>query len=140
MKHYIHHVKYYETDKMGVAHHSNYVRWMEEARVDYLEQIGFGYRKLEEDGIISPVIGIECDYKTPTYFDDNVEIEVAIEEFHGVRLSIRYTMRKLPEGKLVMTGRSRHCFVDVKGRPVILDHSFPEFSKKLKELQTTTAL
>lgn len=135
MKPYIHHVKYYETDKMGVAHHSNYVRWMEEARVDYLDQIGFGYRKLEEDGIISPVIGIECEYKTPTCFDDNVEIVVKIEEFRGVRLSISYTMHKLPEGELVMTGRSRHCFVDMNGRPIILDHSFPDFAQKLKELQ-----
>lgn len=136
MKPYIHNVKYYETDKMGIAHHSNYVRWMEEARVDFLDQIGFGYRKLEEDGIISPVIGVECEYKTPTVFDDNVEIEVKVEEFRGVRLAIRYTMRKLPGGELVMTGRSRHCFVDPNGRPIILERSFPDLANKLKELQT----
>lgn len=135
MKPYIHNVKYYETDKMGIAHHSNYVRWMEEARVDFLDQIGFGYRKLEEDGIISPVIGVECEYKTPTVFDDNVEIEVKVEEFRGVRLVIRYTMRKLPGEELVMTGRSRHCFVDVNGRPIILERSFPDLANKLKELQ-----
>ena len=135
MKPYIHNVKYYETDKMGITHHSNYVRWMEEARVDFLNQIGFGYRKLEEDGIISPVIGVECEYKTPTRFDDNVEIEVKIEEFRGVRLTIRYTMRNMFSGELVMIGRSRHCFVDVNGRPIILDHNFPDFANKLKELQ-----
>ena len=62
MEAYKHKVCYYETDKMGITHHSNYIRWMEEARVDFLEKIGFGYDKLEEMGIMSPVIGIECDH------------------------------------------------------------------------------
>ncbi|MBO4489097.1 MAG: acyl-CoA thioesterase [Bacteroidales bacterium] len=139
MKTYVHHVKYYETDKMGVTHHSNYIRWMEEARVDFLEQIGFGYRKLEEDGIISPVIAVECEYKAPTRFDDHVEIAVEVEEFRGVRLAIRYTMRKMPEGELVMTGRSRHCFVDLNGKPIILERNFPAFANKLKELFEATS-
>ena len=131
---YIHKVQYYETDKMGVTHHSNYVRWMEEARVDFLDKIGFGYRKLEEDGIISPVLAVECEFKNPTVFADNVEIEVRVSEFRGVRLTIEYVMRKLPGGELVLKGRTRHCFVDSASRPIILDHSFPEFSQKLKEL------
>ena len=81
MKEYIHKVKYYETDKMGITHHSNYIRWMEEARVDFLEKIGFPYDKLEEDGIISPVIGINCEYKESTKFNDEVLIEVNVKEF-----------------------------------------------------------
>ena len=75
MENYLHKVKYYETDKMGVTHHSNYIRWMEEARVDFLDKIGFSYRKLEEMGAISPVIGVECEYKISTQFDDIVEIK-----------------------------------------------------------------
>ena len=47
---YKHTVQYYETDKMGITHHSNYIRWMEEARVDFLKSTGFGYDKLEEMG------------------------------------------------------------------------------------------
>ena len=46
MVHYDHKVQYYETDGMGIVHHSNYIRWFEEARVDLLEQLGFGYRDL----------------------------------------------------------------------------------------------
>ena len=95
MEKYIHKVQYYETDKMGITHHSNYIRWMEEARVDFLDRIGFGYAKLEEDGIMSPVIGIECDYKNSTTFDDVIEIEVGIEEFKGVKLIIKYTKEVL---------------------------------------------
>ena len=73
---YIRKINYYETDKMGITHHSNYIRFMEEARISFLEQIGCGYEKWERDGIVSPVIGIECDYKRPTTFGDEIRIEV----------------------------------------------------------------
>ena len=52
---YIHSVKYYETDKMGITHHSNYVRWMEEARTDFLKNAGYGIRRLEKEGVIGSV-------------------------------------------------------------------------------------
>ena len=63
-KGYNHTVQYYETDKMGITHHSNYIRWMEEARVDFLKQIGWDYDKLEEIGVISPVTEVSCKYKS----------------------------------------------------------------------------
>lgn len=63
MKPYIHQVQYYETDRMGITHHSNYIRWMEEARVAFLEELGWGYAKLEEMGIISPVTKAACEFK-----------------------------------------------------------------------------
>lgn len=134
MDKYTHKVNYYETDKMGITHHSNYIRWMEEARIDFLEQIGFGYAKLEADGIISPVIGVECDYKTSTTFGETVEIDVEVERFKGVKLTLRYTMTKADSGELVATGRTRHCFVNQDGRPVILKKTFPELDATLKEL------
>ncbi len=131
---YIHKVSYYETDKMGVTHHSNYIRWMEEARVDFLDKIGFGYKKLEEDGIISPVIGVECDYKMPTTFDDLVKINVEIEEFKGVKLVIKYTMVNAKNDELVLVGKTKHCFLSKENKPIVLKKSFPEFDKKLREL------
>ena len=57
---YTHVVQYYETDRMGITHHSNYIRWMEEARVAMLEDMGFGYQKLESMGIASPVTEVDC--------------------------------------------------------------------------------
>ncbi|MBR3286657.1 MAG: acyl-CoA thioesterase [Bacteroidales bacterium] len=135
MRPYYHHVNYYETDKMAVTHHSNYIRWMEEARIDFLEQIGFGYRKLEEDGIVSPVIGVTCEYKASTAFGDTVRIDAFVKEFSGVRLVIGYEMRNADTGALVLTGQTRHCFVDGQGRPVILARSFPAFARKLQEMK-----
>ena len=64
MKPYIHKVNYYETDKMGITHHSNYVRFMEEARVDFLEQLGWSFDKLEAKGVASPVLSLDCTFKS----------------------------------------------------------------------------
>lgn len=134
MKNYIHKVNYYETDKMGVTHHSNYIRWMEEARIDFLDQIGFGYAKLEDDGIISPVIGVECDYKNSTTFDDTIEIKAEVEEFKGVKLIIKYTMFNLETGEIILIGKTKHCFLNNEHKPIILKKVFPELDKKLREL------
>ena len=119
---------------MGITHHSNYIRWMEEARIHFLEQIGFAYDKLENDGIISPVIAIECDYKMPTTFGDSVEINVEIEEFKGVKLIIKYTMKNIKTKEIVLIGKTKHCFVSKDNKPIILKKVFPEFDKKLKEI------
>jgi len=125
-------VNYHETDKMGITHHSNYIKWMEEARIYFLEQIGFGYAKLEADGIISPVIAVECQYKQSTTFDDEVCIAVSVEEFKGVKLTIRYIMTNNKTGDIVLTGTTKHCFVDANGKPIILKKQFPEFDNALK--------
>ncbi len=135
MENYIHKVHYYETDKMGITHHSNYIRWMEEARVDFLDKINFSYAKLEEDGIISPVIGVECDYKVSTRFDDTVSIETMVEDFNSVKLVIKYIIKNLKTGELVAVGKTKHCFLNDENKPIILKKSFPELDKKLKELK-----
>ena len=134
MHEYIRKVNYHETDKMGITHHSNYIKWMEEARIHFLDQIGYGYAKLERDGIISPVIGVECQYRHSTTFDDTVSIQVRVAEFKGVKLVIGYTMTNPTTGQLVLTGKTTHCFTGSDGRPVILKKQFPEFDAVLKEL------
>ena len=132
MNTYTHKVQYYETDKMGVVHHSNYIRWMEEARVAFLDENGYGYVRLEADGIISPVTGIECQYKRPVRFGDAVMIRVTIAEYRGVRLVIRYEMTDAADGSVVLTGSSMHCFTDAGGRPIILKKHFPAFDGVLR--------
>lgn len=83
---YFHKVNYYETDKMGITHHSNYIRWMEEARMDFLESVGFGMRELEARGYASPVAALSCRYIRPTTFGDTVRIEITLEKYTGVKL------------------------------------------------------
>lgn len=132
MTNYIRKVHYHETDKMGITHHSNYIKWMEESRVNFLDKIGYNYKKLEDDGIISPVIGINCSYKQPTTFDDEIEIEVGVQEFKGVKLIIYYIMKNIKTNAIVFEGTSTHCFVDTNGKPIILKRQFPLLDEKLK--------
>ena len=128
MHSYQHEVRYYECDRMGITHHSNYVRIMEEARVDYLDQLGFGFDKIEEEGVVSPVISIECNYKHPTTFKDDIEVLVAVEELTKLKISLVYTMSV--NGMVVCTARSKHCFLE-KGRPVSLQTKFPELYESI---------
>lgn len=123
---YTHKVQYYETDKMGITHHSNYIRWMEEARIDFLSQLGYGYDRLESEGIISPVVSVECNYKKTTTFPDVVTIEVQVEEFRGVKLKLLYIMKN-EAGQVCCEARSMHCFLNEKGLPVKLAKEYPEF-------------
>lgn len=125
MNFYQHKVQYYETDKMGIVHHSNYIRWMEEARVDFLSQIGWDYDKLEKMGIISPVTAIECKYKYNTTFSDLIVINVRIEEFKGVKLKLVYEMKK--DDVLVCEGHSEHCFLNKEGKIISIKKEYPEF-------------
>ncbi len=129
---YTHRVKYYETDKMGITHHSNYVRWMEEARMDYLKTMGYGMREIEKEGITSPVVSIECKYRHTTTFDDEIQIEVWPERYTGVKLVLRYKMMNAETGEEVFAASSTHCFVDGAGRPVAVKKRLPKLDEMLR--------
>ena len=132
---YQHIVQYYETDRMGITHHSNYIRWMEEARIDFLAQIGWPYEKLEEEGIISPVVSVACKYIKTTTFMNKINIKVEVEEFKGVKLKLKYIMLNEAEEN-VCEAQSEHCFVDERGVPVRLKKEFPDFYDTLINLVT----
>lgn len=127
---YRHEVKYYECDRMGVTHHSNYIRFMEEARIDWMDRLGYGFERMEAEGIVSPVVSLSCSYKRPTTFKDIIEIEVLVDEMTELKISFRYNMRVA--GKLVCTAASTHCFLE-SGRPVVLADRFPELYKAIVE-------
>lgn len=123
-------VQYYETDRMGITHHSNHVRWMEESRMDFLKKIGWGYDKLEEMGLISPVVSVECRYLNPSTFADTINIEVSVEEFKGIKLKLSYVMTN-QNGETVCKASSTHCFVDPDGKPIRVNKEYPEFYEAL---------
>ncbi len=133
MEPYKHTVHYYETDKMGITHHSNYVRWMEEARVDFLRKVGWDYARMEDEGIVSPVLGFECDIKKSTKFDDDVYITAYIMEMSPIKMKIGYEMKDA-DGNHVAKGFSKHCFLNEKGIPMRLNRSKPDFYEDMKAL------
>ena len=123
---YEHKVQYYETDQMGVVHHFNYIRWLEEARRYILEQAGFGYDKMEELGIISPVLEVNAQYRTMTRYPDVVLIETKLVAYNGVRMTLEYTVRDKETGEVRCTGETKHCFISREGNILRLTSSFPE--------------
>ena len=130
---YTHKIQYYETDKMGVTHHSNYIRFMEEARLYFMASNGFDISKIEEIGIISPVIGVECEYKNTSTYPDILNIDAQVIEYNGFKLKIQYVMTN-QDGKLVAIGTSKHCFLSKDGKILSLKKAMPDLDNKLKEL------
>ena len=116
---------YHETDQMGIIHHSNYVKWMEEARIAFLERVGMPYRAMEENGLVSPVVGIEVAYKKPVRFSERVRIDVRLAAYTGVRLTFAYTVVNEATNEICTTALSHHCFLQGE-RIVSLKKSFPQ--------------
>lgn len=134
-------VFYYETDKMGIVHHSNYIRWMEEARNDFMIQIGYPFDKIEAENIMVPVLNVSCKYGKPFRFGDTFQVMLKPTLFNGIRFEMDYDIIEKKSGEVYATGSSSHCFVDMEMTPIILKHDhrdvyetllpyFPERKKK----------
>lgn len=131
MSQYLHKVQYYETDRMGVVHHANYLHWMEEARIDFMDRIGFPYAEMEARGIISPVKTLQCEYRQSCTFGDEISVSVSVESFNGVVLKIGYEMKK-QTGETVCIAGSEHVFLNREGHFVRLKRDLPAFYAALE--------
>lgn len=123
---YLHKTQYYETDQMKIIHHSNYIRWFEEARTDFMEQIGLSYAEMERMGIIVPVLSVSAEYKSMVRYGDSVLISIQVQAYNGVKLDLAYEVYHAETKELHTTGTSRHCFLNEAGRPLSLKRSAPE--------------
>lgn len=117
---------YHETDQMGIIHHANYLKWMEETRIALMDKLGFSYKKMEELGVISPVTGVDLEYKNPTKFNDTVVINIKVIEYTGVKLTFEYEIVDKETNKINAIGHSKHCFL-MGGKIVSLKRSLVEF-------------
>jgi len=112
-------VFYYETDKMGIVHHSNYIRMFEETRIYLLEKAGLDFAGIESLGYLSPVLSVNCEYKYSLKFGDEFYVKVKLSEFGNVRYGFSYEIIR-SDGQLCATGNSTHCFTDTDGKVVSL--------------------
>ena len=129
----IHKVQYYETDMMGVTHHANYIHWMEEARIDFMDQLGFPYRRMEAEDVLSPVKALRCSYLRPTTFGDKIRVLVSVLSFNGVVITLRYAMKN-EKDETVCEAESEHVFLNREGKFVRLKRQMPEFCAKIESL------
>ncbi len=121
--------QYYETDQMKIIHHAAYVHWMEEARVDVMEQIGFGYEKMESMGVFCPVLGVSTEYRSMVRFFEKVLIECRIADYNGIKLTLLYRMTDLDTGEVCTLGETRHGFLDGEGHVISLKKKYPEIHR-----------
>ena len=128
-------INYYETDRMGIVHHSNYIRFMEEARCYLLEKFDMSYSAFEEKGIMIPVLGVNCTFKHHVTFNDVILIKLYVKEFNGVRLTMGYSATEKNTGEVVFTGETRHCFTDNNLKPIRLQKIAPDFYEKFNNLK-----
>lgn len=126
-------VHYYETDQMKIVHHSNYIRWFEEARIDYLEKIGLSMPVIEQNGVQIPVLSVTSNYRTMTRFGDEVMVGMKIEKYNGIKMQISYEIKDSATGEIKNTGNSEHCFLDMQGQVISLKKTHPQMHELLEK-------
>ena len=122
-------VYYYETDKMSVMHHSNYIRIFEETRVSYLLQAGMTFEEIEAKGLYMPVLSAECHYQRPLRFDEPFAVYAEIARFNGATLHMVYRIVSRKTGELCAEGSTSHCFTNTEMKPVRTKNSYPDVYK-----------
>lgn len=111
-------INYYETDRMGVVHHSNYIRFLEEARSRWMEELNIPMEKLENESFTIPTLEVDCKYKHHVTSGDIIVIEPYISEFNGIRMTVNYNVTNKKTGDIVIDAFTKHCFTDRTLRPI----------------------
>lgn len=127
-------INYYETDKMQVVHHSNYVRYLEECRMDFLRQVHLYYEEMEKKGIMIPVLSVECNYKSPARFGETICIVPKLEKYHGVKFEMSYRIYSEDYTVLHNEARTSHCFVDFNFNPIRIKRDYPDIYQVMTDL------
>ena len=130
MFNYMRKAHYHETDQMGIIHHANYIKWMEEARLAYLEALGLGYQEVEAQQVFSPVVNVQVSYKQPVHFADEVSIKVSVKTYSGVKLELAYEFFNKTTQQVCAAGVSEHCFIK-GGKIISLKRDMPALHEKI---------
>ena len=127
-------INYYETDRMGVVHHSNYIRFLEEARCYWLDKENMPFDLLEENGITIPVLSVNVNYKYHVTYGDTLIVNVFMKEYNGVRMTVGYELTDKKNGNVILTGETKHCFTNKELKPINLKKVNPEFHAKFENM------
>ena len=115
---YVLRTRYAETDQMGVVYYGNYPQYLELGRVEWLRDIGFTYKAMEEEGIMMPVVSLQIQYKKPALYDELITIRTKLKELPSTKIEFNYEILN-EKGELLSTANTVLVFVDAKTfRPV----------------------
>ena len=130
-KYYEREIHYYETDKMSIVHHSNYARYLEEARIDFMRYYGLPFTELEEKGYMSPVLELHGRFLESIRFGEKIKIVIYIDSMTSARFSFSYKIYDEEMKVLKHTAQSSHCIIDSNYRPVAIKRLPEELRSKL---------
>ena len=103
-------VRYYETDMMEIAHHTNHLRWFEMGRVEFFRHCGIDLLEMADKGIVYPITKLECQYKEPANFDDILRVEVEVQSLSRAQCTFTYRIVRVADEKLICTGMTQNVF------------------------------
>lgn len=105
-------VRYAETDRMGVVYHSNYLVWFEVGRVEWLRQMGFSYREMEEqEDLAIAVVDVHCRYKAPARYDEELSIRTHLKNVRECMVHFGYEVVRVSDEILLAEGDTTHLVV-----------------------------
>lgn len=123
-------VIYADTDAMGIVYHTNYIKWFEVGRNEFLRALGYTYAKMEEEGIWLPVASVTCDYKSPGHYDDVLLIKTWVQELGAATIVMAYEIFNKATGDLLVTGTTKHGVTSPELKPVRLKKLNPDLYQK----------
>lgn len=134
IKPYSRKINYYETDMMSIVHHSNYIRFFEEARCDFMEQIGCNVKKLEDNGVSVAVVDAYAKYIVPLKFDDKVYITTKLTKLSAAKMEFEYEIRFADTDILATAGKTSHCCVNRSNKPMPIKKADADLYETLQNL------
>jgi acyl-CoA thioester hydrolase len=127
-------VRYAETDKMGIVHHSNYLIWFEAGRTDFIKGSEISYSQMEERGILIPLVESSCKYISGAKYEDELIIKTWIKELTPVKVEFNYSVFREKDQKEIAKGSTLHAFVNDDFRIINLKKNYLEIFEKLNNL------
>ena len=130
-----HHTKYHETDQQGIIHTCNYANWIEDARMNLMEQMGLGFKQMLEMEISSPVVSQTIEHRSAVKFDETVIVDTKLLSYDGHEMEIAYRIYDKATGEDRAVAKSVHCFMNKSGIPISMKRAYPELDTKFFEFK-----
>ena len=118
-------VRYAETDQMGVVYHANHFIWFEVGRVEFLRQLGFSYKDMEQqDDCFIAVVDARCRYKAPALYDDEVIVRTRLKNIRESVIHFGYELVRVSDGAVLAEGETTHIVADAQMQKTVLPEKY----------------
>ncbi len=130
-----HRTKYHETDQQGIIHTSNYMNWIEDARMHLMEQMGLSFKQMLDMEISSPIISHSIEYRSSAKFDETIVVDTKLLAYDGHTMEVAYRIYDKATGEDRAVARTTHCFINKSGASISMKRAYPEIDTKFFEFK-----